>query len=138
MEKSKFGTWIKNGFKANFTPDNIRKINAAFATLLINILASIGLLVIAGAMMFTNPLLTVVVVSIWASLEGFLSVAVIALLGSPSEDKDGEITAKFKAAVEAPTEDALTDLSDSIKERVEETFDPKAEPEAEPEAPLAE
>ena len=128
-EKKKFGQWIKDGLKANFTGDNIRKINAAFATLIINILASVGLLVIAASMEFINPLITVVVVSIWASFEGFLSVAVIAMLGSPgAEAVDGVITKKFKAAVEDVSEESLLDLSESIKERIEETFNPDAEP----------
>jgi flagellar motor component MotA len=134
-EKEKFGTWIRKGLKANFTGDNIRKINAAFATLIINILASVGLLVVAGAMILggTNPLITVVLVSIWASVEGFISVAVIALLGSPSKEEDGEITKLFKLAVKEPTEENLLELTNSIKKRIEETFIPEEElPEEDP------
>ena len=116
-ERKKFGRWVRDGLKANFTSDNIRKINAAFATLIINILASVGLLVIAAAMEFVNPLITVVLVSIWASFEGFASVAVIAMLGSPGKEQvDGIITTKFKAAVEDTSIESLVDLKESIRE----------------------
>ena len=131
---SKFAGWVGNGLSDNFTKDNINKINAAFATLLVNVLASVGLLIIAFAMQLVNPLLTVVVVSIWASVEGFSSVAIIALLGSKSaQQEDGELLKKFKETVKNPTEENLIDLKDSIISKVEETFIPEEELEPEPE-----
>jgi len=129
---NKFSTWIKSGIKENFTATNIRKINSALATFLVNILASLGLLVIAGAMMFVNPLITVVVVSIWASFEGFLSVAIIALFGSKADkiEINPELMALFKKATDAPTDINLMELKDKLKGSIEETFVPAEDLEA--------
>ena len=117
----KYADNIKNVLLEKLSKDNINKVNAAFGTMLIKLLALVSPVIIYFVMSLNNVLLATFIVGAWEVFAVFLGVLIMTFFGAPAQEA---LKLKEKAI------DTIDDVADEIKEVIDDIL--PDEPEAEP------